>query len=482
MALIITGLVFAIDFGTASASAVAGTIYYDTTWTKANSPYSLTNDVIVNSGVTLTIEAGTIVNLNGFNLNVEGTLLAEGNSNAKITFNDATNGLTIGGASTISRSKIYGRIVIVGGSPIISDNVIEAIPPEDADNIAGNITHGYIPAGNIVIDERNVGIFLKGTVADVFIANNFISGGADGIKVQADGSVTIQGNTLQENIVYGIEITSAAHVRITSNYFSHNIGSAIVDQGEAYLVIQNNTLEYGPADMRHSIYNSLTGIELHGNTHDPNIVGNYISGCVVGIGNGAGTIERNLFNKNSDALHLAFGVSCLVQNNTIISNSRGIAAPSSASTIIYNNIVNSFETGSLWLTNPSDVDAIYNYWGTTDTQTISQGIITNGFGDVTFKPFLTELNPQAMPDNMTISVPTSTTSPTTVPTSKPTTVTSKPTATATQFPTTTPDQPDTITSVLLGWNTVDIMIIALLSIIAVLLVFVVFYLRKRSLK
>jgi parallel beta-helix repeat protein len=478
LALIIIGLV-SVNFGTVEAFNVQGAIVNNTTWTKASSPISLIGDVIVNSGVALTVEAGTTVNLNGYSLNVQGSLSAQGNPDDRIIFNDAAKGVTIGRESKISNCIVHGRLIMTDGSPEISDNIIEAIPPDDATNLAGNITKGYKPADNILVDERNTGIFLKGSLDNALIANNVISGGADAIKVQSDGYVTIRGNTIRENIVNGIEITSSANLIINSNYFTHNIGRAIVDQGEAYIVIENNTFEYAPSDMRNGIYNSITGIELHGNTHKPSIVGNYISGCIVGIGNGAGLIERNLLTKNSDALHLAFGMSCTVQNNTILNNSRAIAAPSSASTIIYNNIVNSFETGSIWMTNPSDVNVTYNYWGTTDIRLISRGIMTNNFGDVTFEPFLNVLNSQAPPDNMTLSIPSPTTLPTVVSTSGQT-ITNKPTAIGTQNPTATPNQLGTVPTMIWEWNTAEVVIILLLSVIAVLLVFVIFYLRKKS--
>ena len=43
---------------TVTAASVSGTITEDTTWTAANSPYTLTGHITVDSGVTLTIEPG----------------------------------------------------------------------------------------------------------------------------------------------------------------------------------------------------------------------------------------------------------------------------------------------------------------------------------------------------------------------------------------------------------------------------------------
>ena len=63
-AIMIYGLVLssATDIGTVQATTeVTGIINSDTTWTKVNSPYDLASSITVASGVTLTIEPGTIV-------------------------------------------------------------------------------------------------------------------------------------------------------------------------------------------------------------------------------------------------------------------------------------------------------------------------------------------------------------------------------------------------------------------------------------
>ena len=48
-----------VPFGLAQGgSNESGVISSDATWTQANSPYSLTGNVLVDTGVTLTIQAG----------------------------------------------------------------------------------------------------------------------------------------------------------------------------------------------------------------------------------------------------------------------------------------------------------------------------------------------------------------------------------------------------------------------------------------
>jgi hypothetical protein len=53
--------------------SVYGQVNSDTTWTQANSPYTLTGIVQVRSGVTLTIQPGVTVNLGTYSLQVNGT-------------------------------------------------------------------------------------------------------------------------------------------------------------------------------------------------------------------------------------------------------------------------------------------------------------------------------------------------------------------------------------------------------------------------
>ena len=98
---------------------VGGTIKQNTVWLLANSPYHVTQDMVINSDVTLNIEAGVVVNLdNGVRIGVNGTLIARGTANQKIVF-QPTSGTTPGSWDTISFSdSSVDANWMVGGVPI----------------------------------------------------------------------------------------------------------------------------------------------------------------------------------------------------------------------------------------------------------------------------------------------------------------------------------------------------------------------------
>ena len=78
----------------------------NTTWTLAGSPYIVTQNIIVNAGVTLTIEPGVIVKLNPkLGMIIEGKLIARGTKDNMITF-------------TSNSSSLWGIIQLNQSSPV----------------------------------------------------------------------------------------------------------------------------------------------------------------------------------------------------------------------------------------------------------------------------------------------------------------------------------------------------------------------------
>jgi hypothetical protein len=127
-------LVASLDLDVASAATeFSGIISSDTTWTQANSPYTLTGNVLIANGATLTIEAGTTVNLGSYYIQVNGTLRAIGTSANPIIFNDGKITFTeysanwtesTGAGCTIQNATLSDSALIIKSSVSISNNTI----------------------------------------------------------------------------------------------------------------------------------------------------------------------------------------------------------------------------------------------------------------------------------------------------------------------------------------------------------------------
>ncbi|MGD6852954.1 MAG: hypothetical protein ACQCN6_12925, partial [Candidatus Bathyarchaeia archaeon] len=99
-----------------------------------------------------------------------------------------------------------------------------------------------------------------------------------------------------------------------------------------------------------------------------------------------------------------------IQNNTITHNTYGLWGQTGVSTIRYNNILDS-ASENVHLTEPgANVDATYNWWGTTDEAsirlTISDYRFDSALGNLTFKPFLNQsANAPAVPASIVVPTP-----------------------------------------------------------------------------
>lgn len=92
---------------TVQATPVGGYLASDTTWTKAESPYELTDNVTVAAGATLTVEAGVSVVVQGnYRLYVNGAVQADGTADHRVLFQALDPG---------SRGAWGGLYVAAGG-------------------------------------------------------------------------------------------------------------------------------------------------------------------------------------------------------------------------------------------------------------------------------------------------------------------------------------------------------------------------------
>ncbi|MCW4025548.1 MAG: hypothetical protein NWF01_11025 [Candidatus Bathyarchaeota archaeon] len=367
------------------AVSVNGIISSDTTWTKADSPYSLSGNVLVDLGATLTIDAGATVNLNGYYIKVNGTLQAHGSSSERITFTgsgyvqfteystswDETTGsgciiekadFDQGFISTDSAPKIiYCSMtrLVAAGSPTITNNTIV----NDLSCCSGDGTNPVI-ANNTVQGLLTIPYHCAYPSGTIKITNNTLIGG-----IQADykrGTIDISYNTISGKITTGTQYPTEGLITFSHNtiscevslsgltVFSFNMVTKEVDIFGSNNTITNNTLvgNGNLADNTVGIILSQAGILFcQNNTVTNNVISGFTNGICVGIyqeGSLAGfEIEGNLvpFIGGNNISNCQYGInargSALITDNVVTNNYCGIDAHCKGA-IEYNQVTNNY--------------------------------------------------------------------------------------------------------------------------------------------
>jgi len=388
-------LAFLLLFGFSAALTVhaesANVMNSDTTWTAADSPYTVANTVTVAAGVILTIQPGVTVNIaQGAELLVEGTLVAKGT--------DVQN------------------IQILGGSLILATSSTGWNPKTSSGSIIENAVltlHWFAVCNSVEINNNtiNCGINLGG--GSPVINGNKVTG-------QIDGNDSVQAPLISNNhVVGGIYIDEGSPV-ITENVVA-GIEGAETYNGTTYTQSLCDAIGVGPADASDPVNGVVTD----------NIVTCGLDGISVGEGPSTTAIVENNLVENCIRDGMSISSTSVVENNTIIDSNVGMfifnfysdpswSLTSTLPTVTGNNILNSGKYNIDYQSN-MDLNATYNWWGTTDLQAIAQTIHDHASdptldGSVNVNPCLTAPNPEAYPNrNAAITYPVSTPQPTQTP-------------------------------------------------------------------
>lgn len=201
------GMPFSFAFYETSASPtyVGGRITEDTTWTPAQSPYIITADCAVDSGITLTIEPGVVVKFDvGLSLTVYGSLRAMGTGSNPITFTSNRSQPAAGDWFTI-------RFTAAGSE---------------------SLTMRYC-----VVEYAVNGITVNSTVAKVIVENSHLSNNScNGLHIGGRSNVLVKESSLMFNGAHGISITGleTSGVTLIDNNISFNNGKGINLLTESY--------------------------------------------------------------------------------------------------------------------------------------------------------------------------------------------------------------------------------------------------------
>jgi parallel beta-helix repeat protein len=284
---------------------VCGPVASDTTWITASSPYTVTCDIQVMSGVTLTIQSGVTVKFDaGTSLRVDGTLVARGatfiSSNATpakgnwghiwftVTSVDAAydaNGNYVSGSVLQDclvewgggGASVNGAIETASASPFIDRNTIRNNGGSGIYAVARSASQPVVISRNSVTGNSPTGdgggIYVStGRIISNTIQGNSSSPGKGG-GIHASAS-TLSNNTITGNNAYGgagggIYATGST---LTDNTVSGNSangpGGGIYASGGTLSgnTVSGNTTSYGGGGGIYALGGTLTGNIVSGNT------------------------------------------------------------------------------------------------------------------------------------------------------------------------------------------------------------------------
>jgi hypothetical protein len=376
---------------------VSGTIVTNSAWIKANSPYSLTTNVLVSGGASLTIEAGTTVELNNYYIRVDGTLIIEQGVVINIKSAVEQGSIQVNGVMT-ARGTRANPIQINGAASgqYLSPDYSSIVFSQSSSGWNEHSSSGSIMENAII---RSTCLEIENSLKVVNVT--FMDGGINIL----DGSPFISNCT----IACRISISGGSPV-IIGNSIVGGFVSFYSNTGGEDVVISDNVISGAQTTMG----KGTAGIWFGGSQEN--------GGHVL--------IQRNLIIDNHEGIQIfrpnleELKTSLTIQNNTIVNNTVAISVLSRCSpTIILNNIYNSLFNIQLSQDATNDIDAAHNWWGTTDDKSIVESIYDSkndsNLGTVNYDPVLTAVNPNATPDpnasSTTIPIPTATPTPTSTP-------------------------------------------------------------------
>jgi hypothetical protein len=349
--------------GNVSGTDVIGRITTDTTWTKAQSPITLTGPLNVNTGVTLTVESGVTVNLNDYYIQVEGTLRAIGTESDKIQF---------GNGKINFQSSSNGWSQQTGTGNIFENNAFNGV------------SINAFNSPSIKFNQNTLNGDLTVTGTSIITCNTVVG------SITASGSAIVWKNTVKGSITGGgIGTNQQKYTIISCNTVTS--GGGYINTGieaYAYVRIEDNTV----SGCNYGIFIS-TGRDVMGGCVPPNAVieRNRITDCTHGI-------HAEIYN----AMATTSGTP-IVKTNSISNNKIGLYVDGWAQCLtLKNNNIEVCSQNRVYLKSSSDLDATQNWWGTTDTSAIGQSIYDSNrdfnLGTVIFEPILTAENPAAYPN------------------------------------------------------------------------------------
>ena len=338
---IVTCLIFSANFLFGQTN-VSGVISANTTWTKTNSPYIVTGNLLINSGVTLTIQDGVSVKVNGnYYIKIEGKIDAVGSSTSKIRFE--TNSLTPTKTNWLGiQIRPTGGSVINGDLTYSSGSRLKYVIIKNAKKGVYVYNTGFFMS-NMEFENNDYGVEIRST-NDILIDNSVFASNNYGIYTEYESNDTDPTSTIQNTYIQNSSFNS----NNTGNYFFLN------QRDFKNLNVTNNiynTNQIGLTFSGGGYGSRVHSVILKSNTFIDNIQNGLEIGQIYGEGSGGSLppypliVEKNKFIRNGVLRSYGGGISGVTSKFTknIISNPNGngllIKGETSKSDLFNNNFI-----------------------------------------------------------------------------------------------------------------------------------------------
>jgi len=345
---------------------VYGIISNNAVWTLANSPYSVIGNILLDSGITLTIEPGVVVKfLNHRSMQINGKLRAIGTASNKIKFTSNNASPSPGDWDNLvfnTQSVDYNDTT--GEGSIMKYCIVEyAGGATYNDNGAVRITEAYP-----LIDH----CILRNNSASGLCAS--LTHNAGTIKITNN---EIYNNTIQTNHGGGISINNPSadkiiHVVVDSNEIHDNLTLTLGGGLFAYITNGSINLRYNKLFNNNSsgkgggIWAGCTPLEISHNTLYNNTSAAEGGGLYTQTASsGYRVVKNNIICHNSAATGGGiFNEGALVKNNIIVNNyanEGGAIATMYYDTLQYNTIADNVANDKVGIYPIWETAGVYNY-------------------------------------------------------------------------------------------------------------------------
>jgi hypothetical protein len=315
-------------------TTIGGVISSNTTLLLSNSPYIVTNNLLVQQGVNVTVEPGVIFKFNqGIYLQVDGEFQAIGTTSDSIIFTTNTGVTEWNGIRFPNSSIDYNTQT--GSGCILENCVVENVNVQGSFAISINASSPKISSSSI----RNcswVGIETNGNKPRPLIVNNKIHDMGIGILASNNNWGLIQGNEIYN--INDLEAVRLNRVVFVDNYV-HDCPNAMAVRVQDTAIINNNVFE-----------NSKVAVGI--------------------IGGNAHIVKCNTFNNNETNMVITCERHPLLINNNFLNYQDW--------NVYWDDYYYPYGNGSCSMPNGSGVyatiDMANNYWGGLNNQQMDSSI------------------------------------------------------------------------------------------------------------